>query len=200
MLPRLWIVASMLVLAIASFVALLIVSHKTGFADASFLDLVTDPDLGVAGRPILVAAVFLALIILYFGVASPARKRMQLADGEDFAKVSHLLHNSDFARPDNLLAFIGDKSIFYGPDERAAISYSTHSGSCIAMGPPIGPRAAWKDTMQSFRAEMEKAGFRPAFYSVPPDLLPDLHALDYRFEKVGENAILDLPIFSLSGR
>ena len=200
MLPRVWIVASILVLTLASFVALLIVSHKTGFADASFTDLVMDPDLGVAGRPILVAAVFLALTVLYFGVASPARMRMQLADSEDYARVSNLLQTSDFPRPDNILAFTGDKSIFYGPDGCAAISYSTYAGSSIAMGPPIGSRSAWKETLQSFRTEMEKAGFRPAFYSVPPDLLPDLHDLDYRFEKVGENAILDLPTFSLSGR
>ena len=122
MLPRLWIVTSVLVLAIASFVALLVVSHQQGFAEASFLDLVFDPNLGVAGRPILVAGIFLALTVLYFSVASPARTRMQLADGEDFEKISQLLQNADFARPDNILAFTGDKSIFYGPDDRAAIA------------------------------------------------------------------------------
>lgn len=200
MLPRIWIVSSILVLAIASFVALLFVSHKSGFTDASFLDLVTDPNLGVAGRPILIAAILLALTVLYFAVASPARARVQLASSEDYSNVATLLQQSDFARPDNILAFTGDKSIFYGPDERAAISYSTYAGSSIVMGPPIGARAAWKETLQNFRTEMERAGFRPAFYSVPPDLLPDLHDLGYRFEKVGENAILDLPTFSLSGR
>ncbi|MEO1662920.1 MAG: phosphatidylglycerol lysyltransferase domain-containing protein [Pseudomonadota bacterium] len=200
MLPRVWIIASVLVLAVASFVALLIVSHKTGFAEASFSDLVIDPDLGVAGRPVLIAAVFLALTILYFSVASPARARMQLANTEDYARISSLLEDSDFARPDNVLAFSGDKSMFYGPDGRAAISYSTYAGSSIAMGPPIGARDAWKETLQSFRTEMENAGFRPAFYSVPPDILPDLHDLDFRFEKVGENAILDLSTFTLSGR
>lgn len=198
--PRLWIVGTLFILAIASFAALLWVSHQSGFVEASFLDLLTDPELGMAGRPIAIAAIILGLAVFYFGIASPAWPRPDLAGDADFQTVADLLAQSDDARPDNLLAFVGDKSIHYGPDRSAAMAYMDYKGSRIAMGPPIGPRHAWQDTLKSFRANAESAGLRPAIYSVPPSLLADLHDLDFTFEKIGENAILNLPDFTLSGR
>ncbi|MEO0608644.1 MAG: phosphatidylglycerol lysyltransferase domain-containing protein, partial [Pseudomonadota bacterium] len=174
--------------------------HRQQVGAASFMDLILDPDLGVAGRPILMAAVGFALTILYYGVASPVRQRAQLAGGDDFRNISQWLLASDQPRPDNILAYTGDKSIFYGPDGRAGLAYANYGGSSIAMGPPIGPRSAWKETLERFRTDMEQAGIRPALYSVPPDLLPDLHDLNFRYEKIGENATLDLATFTLSGR
>ncbi|MEL6829262.1 MAG: GNAT family N-acetyltransferase [Pseudomonadota bacterium] len=198
--PQIWILASLCALALASFVALLWVSHQSGFVEARFVDLLIDPNLGIAGRPILVAGVCLGLIVFYFGVASPAHLKPLPANDQDFQHVTQLLHQGDDARPDNLLAYVGDKSIYFGPGRQAALAYSDINGARIAMGPPIGPRSAWQDTIAAFRRDAESAGLRPAIYSVPPDLLPVLHDLKFSYEKIGENAILNLPDFSLSGR
>ncbi|MEL6826898.1 MAG: phosphatidylglycerol lysyltransferase domain-containing protein [Pseudomonadota bacterium] len=198
--PRLWIATMLLTLAIASFVALLWVSHQSGFVEASFFDLLIDPDLGAAGRPVVASMILLGVALFYFGVASPAWPRTRPADQEDFRLVSELLQRSDHPRPDNLLSYVGDKSIFYGPEKSAAMAYTDYQGSRIAMGPPIGPRKDWRETLKAFRKGAEAVGLRPAIYSVPPDLLADLHDLKFRFEKIGENAILQLPEFSLSGR
>ena len=198
--PRIWVLATLCALAFASFFALLWVSHQNGFVEARFADLIFDPNLGVAGRPIAIAGIVLGLILLYFGIARPARSKPEQADDEDFGYVTSLLEGGDEARPDNMLAYVGDKSIFYGPERSAAIAYADINGVRIAMGPPIGPRENWKATLQAFRKAAEFEGLRPAVYSAPPDLLPDLHDLKFRYEKIGENAILNLPDFSLSGR
>ena len=198
--PRLWIVGALFILAVASFAALLWVSHQSGFVEASFLDLLIDPELGVAGRPIVIAGIILGLAVFYFGIASPVWPKPEMAGDADFQTIAALLDQSDAARPDNLLAFVGDKSIHYGPDQTAAMAYMDYKGSRIAMGPPIGPRQAWHETLKSFRMAAEAKGLRPAIYSVPPSLLADLHDLDFTFEKIGENAILNLPDFTLSGR
>ena len=198
--PRIWVLSSLCVLAFASFFALLWVSHQQGFAEASFVDLIFDPNLGVAGRPIAIAGFILGLTILYFGIASPARSKPKQADDADFGYVTSLLQGGDQVRPDNILAYVGDKSIMYGPNRCAAIAYADINGIRVAMGPPIGPRKNWTVTLEAFRKATEIEGLRPAVYSAPPDLLPDLHDLKFRYEKIGENAILNLPEFSLSGR
>ncbi|MEM6535728.1 MAG: phosphatidylglycerol lysyltransferase domain-containing protein [Pseudomonadota bacterium] len=198
--PRIWILASLCALVLASFFALLWVSHQSGFVEARFVDLLIDPSLGVAGRPIALAGIILGLTVLYFGVASPAWPKPRPANDEDFEHVTALLQMSDEARPDNVLAYVGDKSIFFGPQRQAALAYADIKGNRIAMGPPIGPRDTWKETLEGFRQEAESKGLRPAIYSAPPDLLPILHDLKFTFEKIGENAILNLPDFTLSGR
>ena len=198
--PRIWIIASLLALAVASFFALLWVSHQSGFVEARFVDLLIDPALGVAGRPIFLAGIILSFIILYFSVASPAWPKPPPASDHDFVQLSALLERSDGARPDNMLAYVGDKSIYFGPAQTAAIAYADIKGNRIAMGPPIGPQSAWKETLEGFRKDAESKGLRPSIYSVPPNLLPVLHDLNFTFEKIGENAILKLPDFTLSGR
>ncbi|MEM6912337.1 MAG: phosphatidylglycerol lysyltransferase domain-containing protein, partial [Pseudomonadota bacterium] len=104
------------------------------------------------------------------------------------------------SRPDNLLALSGDKSFCFDKDQKAAVAFAEIGGARIAMGAPIGPRAQWKQVLEAFRKEAEADAARPAIYAAPPDLLPDLLDLGFKVEKIGENAILDLPSFSLSGR
>ncbi|MEM9375915.1 MAG: phosphatidylglycerol lysyltransferase domain-containing protein [Pseudomonadota bacterium] len=198
--PRIWILASFCALLVASFFALLWVSHQSGFVEARFVDLLIDPALGAAGRPIAIAGILLGLTLLYFGIASPAWPKPKPASDEELRQISDLMQASDQTRPDNLLAYVGDKSVYFGPERKAAIMYSDINGTRIAMSVPIGPRAAWASALEEFRSDAEAKGLRPAIYSAPPDLLPDLHDLGFKFEKIGENAILDLPAFTLSGR
>ncbi|MEM6745871.1 MAG: phosphatidylglycerol lysyltransferase domain-containing protein [Pseudomonadota bacterium] len=198
--PRAWFLASFLSVAVAGFVSLLWMSHQKGFVEASFIDLVFDPILGVAGRPVAFALFVLAFFGFFLLVASPARTQRALPRTEDFARVRGLLEKADAPRPDNVLAFSGDKSFCFDKEQSAAIAFSEIGGARIAMGTPIGPKAHWKQALEAFRKDAEAHAARPAIYAAPPDLLPDLLDLGFKVEKIGENAILDLPSFTLSGR
>jgi len=197
---RTWFLASLLSVAIAGFFSLLWISHQQGFIEARFIDLVIDPVLGAAGRPIALALVLLGAVALIMGAALPYRPQPTAPGDADFDRLNGIVVSSDSPRPDNLLAFVGDKRLFYGPDGHAAMAYAETGGVRIAMGPPIGPKAAWRSALDAFRKDAEDSALRPAVYSATPDLLPDLIDLGFRVEKIGENAILDLPSFSLSGR
>ena len=197
---RLWFLATLLSITVAGFFALLWVSHQGGFVEARFVDLILDPDLGKAGRPIAFALLTLGLGAFFIIFASPARMQSRRPDDEDFNQLTRLFATADAARPDNALAFAGDKTLYYGPQKKAVIAYGETRGMYIAMGPPIGPKEHWRATLDAFRAHAEANAVRVAIYAAPPDLLPDLLDLGFRVEKIGENAVLDLPDFSLSGR
>lgn len=197
---RLWFLTALLSVVLAGFCALLWVSHQNGFVEASFLDLLTDPALGQAGRPIAFALLTLSLGAFFIIFASPARATLTPPSDTDFNQLAMLFADANAPRPDNVLAFAGDKTIFYGPDQSAAIAYARAGKMLIAMGPPIGPKAYWKATLEAFRAYGEENAASVAVYAAPPDLLPALLDLGFKVEKIGENAILDLPDFSLSGR
>ncbi len=199
-LSRTWFLGTLLAIAIAGFFSLLWISHQKGFIEARFIDLVIDPVLGTAGRPIALALMLLGLAALYMAVARPYRPRPTVPSDADFDRLTRLVETGDHPRPDNVLAYVGDKSLFYSPDGRAALAYAEAGGIRIAMGPPIGPKAAWRGALEAFRKDAEEKALRPAVYSATPDLMPDLMDLGFRMEKIGENAILDLPCFSLSGR
>lgn len=195
-----WFFAACLVIALAGFSALLWASHQQGFVEASFLELVTDPELGQAGRPIAFALLVFAFGALFVAIASPARGRPALPASGDYQHLLHLLEMSDLPHPDNILAFSGDKTLLFGPERKAAIAFAKAGNLYIAMGAPIGPKSHWKAALKAFQNEADKTAMRTAIYAAPPDLLPDLLDLGYKIEKIGENAILDLPDFSLSGR
>ncbi|MEM6411102.1 MAG: phosphatidylglycerol lysyltransferase domain-containing protein [Pseudomonadota bacterium] len=197
---RTWFLAAFLSVVVAGFFSLLWISHQKGFVEAKFIDLIIDPVLGEAGRPVALAFLVLALGAFYLAFASPFRPRPPVPSDDDFHQLAEIFEKSDGPRPDNLLAFSGDKSLFYSPDRTAAIPYAETAGVRIAMGPPLGPRSAWKEALEAFRKQADLDAMKPAIYSAPPELLPDLMDLSFNVEKIGENATLDLPAFSLSGR
>lgn len=198
-LSRVWFLGTGLAIAIAGFFSLLWISHQKGFIEARFIDLVIDPALGAAGRPIALALALLGLVALHMAAAQPYRPRPTVPSDADFDRLTRIVETGDHPRPDNVLAYVGDKSLFYSPDGGAALAYAEAGGIRIAMGPPIGPKVAWRGVLEAFRKDAEEKALRPAVYSATPDLLPDLLDLGFRMEKIGENAILDLSGFSLSG-
>ena len=198
--PLIWILTTLLAIAVMAFAALLWASHEVGFAEASFHQLIFDKQLGTAGRPVVFALLLLALGLLFVSVAKPQSLRPLPPGDQAHRTLQTAFFQSDAARPDNVLAFSRDKRLHFGPGETAALAYAELGGSWIAMGPPIGPREHWAAAIETFHRAAEAQGATTAIYSVPPDLLPDLIELGYKVEKIGENAVLDLPDFSLSGR
>ncbi len=195
-----WTLATTLALLAAAFAALLWISHRSGFVEASFHDLVLDADLGIAGRPVaLVLVTFFAGAVVWLA-SSPARQRAAPPGDQDLRQVAACLAAADGARPEAVLALAGDKRVFIAPGGEAAIAFGEIGSSRIALGAPIGPRAAWAAALTAFLEAAERDAMQPAVYAVPPEALPVLFDLGFKAEKVGENAVLDLAAFSLSGR
>ncbi len=174
--------------------------HRTDFEAAPWWALVTDPMMGKAGRAVAVAGGVLALLAFIRFVAKPAPLQLTPPGDEDFVKVADILTHAEGPRPDAVLAYSGDKSFLFTPEKDAFLMYASSGGGLISMGGPVGPKAKWRPLLAMFRDHAAREGVRPAVYAAPPELLPDLLDLGFRVEKIGENAILDLPDFTLSGR
>lgn len=195
-----WTLATTLALAVAAFAALLWISHRAGFLEASFHDLILDAELGIAGRPVALALMALLVGSVVWLASNPARRRADPPGDEDMRQVAACLAAAESARPEAVLALAGDKHIFLSPDGAAAIAFGEIGPSRIALGAPLGPKTAWEPALRAFCDAAQRDAMQPAVYAAPPEALPILFDLGFKAEKVGENAILDLTGFSLSGR
>lgn len=59
-------------------------------------------------------------------------------------------------------SFRHDKSVFYAPDGRAAITYRVENGVCLAAADPLGDPAAWESTIGAWTAMAASYGWTPA--------------------------------------
>lgn len=195
--PLYLVIAAAIVMAAIG--AILWASERPGFAAAPWWSLITDARFGHAGRVVVAATVMLGVIALWQSLFAPVRRTPDLADADELARVERLLATAESARPEAHLAFLGDKSFVFAEDGAACVMAARSGGSYVAMGAPVGKRAAWRSALSRFRDEAARLGLRPVVYAATPDLLPDLLDLGFRLEKVGENAVIDLPRFTMAG-
>lgn len=195
--PLYLIIAAAIVMAAIG--AILWASERPGFAAAPWWALVTDAHFGRAGRVVAAAATMFVAICAWSYLLAPARRSPLPPAPADLDRVAKLLITGEGARPEAQLAFLGDKTFVFADDGDACVMAARAGGSYVAMGAPIGRRRSWRNALARFRDAAENLGLRPVVYAAPPDLLPDLLDLGFRLEKVGENAVIDLSTFSLTG-
>ena len=176
---------------------LLWAGEHPNFAQAPWWSLLLDKHLGEPGRALAAAAAAFGSLLLMRYLWGHQRGTPPLAQSEDLARAEHLIAAAPDSPPDAQLAFTGDKSFLFAGS--AFVMHAKGGGSLIAMLGPIGPRAAWRSTLLAFRDAAQALSLRPVVYSAAPELLPELLDLGFRPEKVGENAMIDLPGFSLKG-
>lgn len=177
--------------------ALLWAGERPDFAAAPWWALLTDEHLGRPGRALAVAAAAISVVGAQWYLLSRARGAPRPAVSEDIARAEIIMAHAEDALPDAQLAFTGDKSFVFAGE--AMVMTARGGGSLIAMGPPVGKRQHWRGALTALRTEAERLSLRPVVYSAPPEFLPDLLDLNFRVEKIGENAIVDVKDFSLAG-
>lgn len=108
------------------------------------------------------------------------------------------------AVPQACLSLLGDKWLLFadvapgGPDD-GFIMYAPQEGSWVAMSGPVGPETTREALAWDFRAAAEAAGARPVLYEVAEDDLPLMLDIGLALYKLGEEARVALPGFSLDG-
>jgi phosphatidylglycerol lysyltransferase len=97
------------------------------------------------------------------------------------------------------LVRLGDKQVLMSDCGEAFLMYARQGRSLIALFDPVGPILLWGPLVSKFIAEARRNRCRPVFYQVSADFLPI--AVDMRLQalKLGEQAIVNLPEFSLAG-
>lgn len=97
------------------------------------------------------------------------------------------------------LLFLRDKSLFWAMEDEILIPYGRRD-KLIVLGDPLGPENKIEAGIEEFQQFADRFAMPIIFYQVSPSYLPIYHENGYRFFKLGEDALVDLADFSLTGR
>ncbi|HTT01911.1 MAG TPA: bifunctional lysylphosphatidylglycerol flippase/synthetase MprF [Steroidobacteraceae bacterium] len=97
------------------------------------------------------------------------------------------------------VALTGDKHLLFSDSGRSFIMYQVQGRSWIALGDPVGPTAEAEELVWRFRELSDEHGGRIAFYQTSADCLALYVDLGLAAMKIGEEARVALPDFSLEG-
>jgi phosphatidylglycerol lysyltransferase len=103
------------------------------------------------------------------------------------------------SRGDAMLALMADKSILFSDSGRSFLMFGKRGRSWIALFDPVGPREEWPALIDRFVRMSRAHGGRAAFYQVRPENLPIYLDAGFSVMKLGEDAVVSLPEFTLKG-
>lgn len=92
-----------------------------------------------------------------------------------------------------------DKSYFFSSTRQSFLGYRVAGHYALALGDPVGPDDDLTATIGEFVEFCEKRGWRVGFHQVGAEFLGVYESLGFRKLKVGDDAIVDLSRFSLTG-
>lgn len=144
----------------------------------------------------LLASALLMFFTIYLAL-QPARFHAHRPDAQSLALAAGIVAAQD--KPDACLALSGDKTLFFADNHDAFIMYGVHGKSWIAYSDPVGPHEAAEALAWAFFDEAYTANCRPVFYEVSDRNLPLWIEMGLSLHKIGEEAVVNLPDFSLAG-
>lgn len=155
-----------------------------------------------ANTPRALRAGLLATALMFcfglFVLLRPLRKNVEGAVPPDaMAQAAALCARS--ADPQAWLSQTGDKRFVFSETGRSFLMYGVRGASWIALGDPVGDPEEFETLVWTFADRAAQANARPVFYEVGPRNLALWVELGLTLHKVGEEAVVLLPAFSLAG-
>jgi phosphatidylglycerol lysyltransferase len=141
---------------------------------------------------VLLAAAYLAMNLM-----QPARPEPGVASTEDLSIARPLISGSSSAIAN--AAISGDKRILFSSKRDAFLMYQVNGRSWVALGDPVGTAEGQEELVWQFRELSDRHGGWSVFYQVSADCLPLYVDLGLAVMKLGEEARVHLPDFSLEG-
>nr|WP_184676285.1 bifunctional lysylphosphatidylglycerol synthetase/lysine--tRNA ligase LysX [Saccharothrix violaceirubra] len=146
--------------------------------------------LGLAGTVVAIVALY----VFFRGERSSL-----LVDDEQELAVRRLL--AEHGEQDSL-GYFGtrrDKSVVFAPNGRAALTYRVFAGTALAGGDPIGDEDAWPHAVEAWLAETRRYGWLPAVLGAGERGARVYTRAGLKALEIGDEAVLDVRGFSLSG-
>jgi phosphatidylglycerol lysyltransferase len=141
---------------------------------------------------VLLAGAYLAMNLL-----RPARPEPGVASAEDLSRARGLISSCSQAMANAVLS--GDKRLLFSNSGDAFLMYQINGRSWVALGDPIGEREAQEELVWRFRELSDRHAGWTVFYQVSAERLPLYVDLGLAVMKLGEEARVSLPDFSLEG-
>ncbi|SPF80268.1 bifunctional lysylphosphatidylglycerol flippase/synthetase MprF [Pseudoprimorskyibacter insulae] len=172
--------------------------HKTvPYSNDLWSEFSRDSDTPRALRAALAATA----LMFFFGVyllTRPVRRKPPVDARDEAGSQSSTL----CAQADDPMAWLsqtGDKRFLFSEPGNAFIMYAVRGGSWVALGDPVGDPAEFEDLIWSFTDQAAQSNARPVFYEVSARNLALWVEFGMSLHKVGEEAVVRLPEFSLAG-
>lgn len=147
------------------------------------------------------ASVGAAMALLLFGLGrllQPKPPEVELATTEDLQDAERAIAAQDSTAP--YLVYLRDKAMLFSEDRSAFIMYGVQGRTWVALGDPVGPPEKAPGLIREFLERCDDFDGEPVFYEVGKDRLHLYADFGFAFAKLGEEARVALPKFSLEGR
>lgn len=190
-----WIIAVLSVLGACTW--LMFMSYRrVGYANKLWWQFTFDGDAPRSMRALMVVAV-IGLALSLWQLLRQSSGASAPASPEDLARAREIVRRQPAA--DACLALMGDKSFLFSPSGNAFIMYAKHRRTWVSLSDPVGDQKEWPELIWRFIELADAHGGRAAFYKTRPQGLPLYIDAGLRAYKLGEEAFVSLPEFSLQG-
>jgi len=146
---------------------------------------------------LLMAIVLLAYGLSYLLSVAPPKSHVK-PTAADLVRAKEIVMES--SETQGYLALLGDKYLFWNEARDAFIMYAITSQFWIAMGNPVGNKAAIEELLYGFLEHADQYGAKAVFYQTSEAWLSAYLDLGLSMFKLGEEAFVDLTSFSLQGK
>jgi len=157
-------------------------------------------EFDAAGPRALRAVLGVAVLGLTLGVSQllrPAAARPSAPTTEEIDRARRIAIGQP--HPDAVLALMGDKNFLFSDSGLCFLMFGTHGRTWAALGDPIGAPTEWSELAWRFIELADSHGSRAAFYQIPASSLPLYLDAGLKILKLGEEARVLLPSFTLEG-
>ncbi len=148
---------------------------------------------------------FLRSLLVVFGIAGAVTYKSlirpdpipDIPEEKVLDKIRQILKYATDPRAN--LVLLGDKRILFNDSGNAFLMYQIQGRSWVALGNPVGPEEQHPDLIWAFHGICERHGAWPVFYLVDEHYLSLFTELNLNIQPMGDDAIMPLQNFSLSG-
>jgi lysyl-tRNA synthetase, class II len=119
---------------------------------------------------------------------------------DDERRLRDLLHRYGDADSLGYFALRGDKSLMWAPSGKAAVAYRVINAVSLAAGDPIGAPSAWPEAIDAWLSDCAAHGWTPAALACGNAGGKAYRRAGLDVIELGDEAVLDVAAFSLSGR
>jgi phosphatidylglycerol lysyltransferase len=145
-----------------------------------------------------VGAAIMLLLFTFARLIAPAPHEADEPTEEDLATAAAVIETQTATYPS--LVFLRDKTILFDDERRAFVMYGVQGRTWVALGDPVGPPERATNLIRLFLEKCDDFGGVPVFYEVGKDELHRYADFGLTFVKLGEEAVVDLPSFTLEGK
>ncbi|MFK4084966.1 phosphatidylglycerol lysyltransferase domain-containing protein [Kribbella sp. NPDC020789] len=123
--------------------------------------------------------------------------RHQIApEGQRLRSLLATHHNDSLS----YFALRDDKSVIFDPSGTAAVAYRVVGGVSLATGDPVGEPEAWTDAIDAWLTEARNYAWTPGVVGAGERAVPAYRKCGLSAVQLGDEAVVEVASFSLSGR